>query len=137
MKTYTITFEEINAMTLADVVAYINAIESDADMISAEMADRLFGEEKRVYEINKATLLTLYQKKGMLTPISVETLKSNIWYYNNEIEKLEKQNRAKMFWKDCNAEMWERVQFSIKCNNEKIQEYKDKIAEYERELATR
>ena len=134
--TYTITFEELNAMTLADVVEYINVIENDAEMISAEMADKLFGEEKKMYETNQATLRTLYQKKGILTPTSVETLKSNIQFYNKKIEELEKQNKMKNIWKD-NPEMWERVQFSIKYNNIQIQEYKDKIAEYERELATR
>ena len=137
MKLYTVTYEELKSMTLADINAMIEAIENDSEMWSAEMADRLIGDEKKEYEYNKNTLRQLYQKKAILTPISVDTLKSNIQFYNNEIEKLEKQNKAKEFWKDRDAEMWKRVQFDIDWNNQKIQEYKDKIAECERELATR
>ena len=137
MKLYTVTYEELNTMTLADINAMIETIENDGEMISAEMADRLFGDEKREYEHNKATLYTLYQKRAILTPTSVDTLKSNIQFYNKEIEKLEKQNKAKEFWKNNNAEMWERAQFSIEWNNKQIQEYKKKIAECEKELATR
>ena len=137
MKLYTVTFEEINAMTLADINAMIEAIENDAEMWSAEMADRLIGTEKEEYEHNKNTLYKLYQKKAILTPTSISRLKANIQYYNEEIEKLEKQNKNKEFWKDCNADMWERLQFEIEWNNQKIKEYKDKIAECERELATR
>ena len=137
MKLYTVTYEELNTMTLADINAMIEAIETDGEMISAEMADRLIGDEKKGYEHNTNTLRQLYQKRAMLTPISVDTLKSNIQFYNNEIEKLEKQNKAKEFWKDRNADMWERVQFDIDWNNQEIQKYKKKIAECERELATR
>ena len=137
MKLYTVTYEELKAMTLADINALIEAIENDGEMWSAKMADRLIGDEKKEYEYNNDTLRRLYQKRAMLTPISVDTLKANIRFYNEEIEKLEKQNKAKQFWKDCNAEMWKRVQFDIEWNNKKIQEYKDKIAECERELATR
>ena len=137
MTLYTVTYEEFNAMTLADINAMIEAIESDSEMWSAKMADRLIGDEKKEYEHNNDTLRRLYQKRAMLTPTSIETLKSNIQFYNNEIETLEKQNKAKEFWKDRNAEMWKRAQFAIDWNNQKIQEYKDKIAECESELATR
>jgi hypothetical protein len=64
MKTY--TNEAINAMNLTEVNEAIEAIENDGWYISAEMADRLCGEEAERYNEANTTLRRLYNRKGQL-----------------------------------------------------------------------
>lgn len=85
MKLYTVTCEELNAMTLADIDAMIDTIENDCGMISAEMADRLFGTEEQEYEHNQRTLRKLYQKRETFNPAYWEYQKTQLektlaWY---------------------------------------------------------
>jgi hypothetical protein len=58
--------DNIEELTLDQVQERIDEIENDADMISAEMADRLIGDEYREYNHNRNILYLLYGKKGEL-----------------------------------------------------------------------
>jgi len=102
MKLYTVTYEELKAMTLADINAMIEAIQSDDEMISAEMADRLIGEEKKGYEHNTNTLRQLYQKRATFNPAYWENQKADLkkslaWYESlNPCEECKKRINEKI-----------------------------------------
>jgi hypothetical protein len=102
MKLYTVTYDELKEMTLADVNAMIEAIENDGGMISAEMADRLFGTEEKEYEHNQHTLRQLYQKRATFNPAYWECQKADLkktlaWYESlNPCEECRKQIREKI-----------------------------------------
>jgi hypothetical protein len=102
MKLYTVTYEEIKAMTFADVNALINAIENDGGFISAMMADRLIGTEKKEYEHNEATLSMLRQRQAQLKPIYTATLHDNLAYNERRLAELrktrERKEIAKKIW---------------------------------------
>lgn len=131
MKLYTVTYEELNAMTLVDIEAMIEAIENDGGMISAEMADRLFGTEEEEYEHNQHTLRQLYQKRRQILATSEDTLRRNLAYNNQEIEELQKKRelkeRNKEIWKDNEMHL-----MFIQCDIEMIDE---KIAMLEKQNA--
>lgn len=102
MKIYTITYEELNTMTLTDINAMIEAIQSDDEMLSAEMADRLIGEEKKGYEHNTNTLRQLYQKRATFNPAYWESQKADLkkslaWYESlNPCEECKKRINDKI-----------------------------------------
>ena len=93
--TYYYTTEQINTMTLEELNANIEKIDRDPEMFEAEMADRLYGTEKEMYEQNKRMWFALVARRNELRAntkeywyevINKRTEEIAIWNNRLEIE---------------------------------------------------
>lgn len=89
MKLYTVTNQELEAMTYDNLNNFIALIENDGAMISAEMADRLHGTEAEAYEHNCATLRRLYQERSQRSEGLIATKKAQIECYTQYVHTWE------------------------------------------------
>lgn len=89
MKLYTVTNQELEAMTYDNLNNYIDMINNDGAMISAEMADRLHGTEREDYEYNCATLRRLYQERSQRSEGLIATKKAQIETYKRYVQTWE------------------------------------------------